>query len=144
VCGRTTSRLMSLRASRCCARSWRPTGRSDRALAEYSEETAGELAILEAAAGAHAQYGPACITQYLISKAESVSDMLEVALLLKEVGLWRAAERGQGRLRTCAIMPVPLFETIADLEAAPADDGGAYFALCRRSARLRGRAAIRK
>ena len=73
----------------------------------YSEDTAGELAILEAAAGAHSQYGPACITQYLISKAESVSDMLEVALLLKEVGLWRAAEGGRAaRLRDHAGAPV--------------------------------------
>lgn len=92
----------------------------------YSEETASELAILEAAADAHAKYGPACITQYLISKAESVSDMLEVALLLKEVGLWRAGEGGA--TPTCSIMPVPLFETITDLEAAPAIMA-AYFAL---------------
>jgi len=84
----------------------------------YGEETANELAILEAAAQAHRDYGPQSITQYVISKAESVSDMLEVALLLKEVGLWRAG-RGD-ELPHCAVMPVPLFETIADLEAAPA------------------------
>lgn len=92
----------------------------------YGEETKSELAILDAAAEAHAKYGPACITQYLISKAESVSDMLEVALLLKEVGLWRAG--AEGETPACAIMPVPLFETIADLEAAPAIMS-AYFAL---------------
>jgi phosphoenolpyruvate carboxylase len=102
----------------------------------YSEDTAGELAILEAAAGAHSQYGPACITQYLISKAESVSDMLEVALLLKEVGLWRAAEGGGPPV--CAIMPVPLFETIADLEAAPAVMAE-YFALPEIGAMARAR-----
>jgi len=83
----------------------------------YSEETANELAIAEAAAQAHRAYGPQCITQYIISKAESVSDMLEVAILLKEVGLWRM-EGGEVPPR-CAVMPVPLFETIADLEAAP-------------------------
>jgi len=44
--------------------------------------------------------------------------MLEVALLLKEVGLWRVTGHGEPPL--CAVMPVPLFETIADLEAAPA------------------------
>ncbi len=92
----------------------------------YGEETTSELAILEAAAEAHGKYGPACITQYIISKAESVSDMLEVALLLKEVGLWRAGEAGA--MPTCAVMPVPLFETIADLEAAPAIMA-AYFGL---------------
>lgn len=84
----------------------------------YSEETANELQILEAAAEAHGVYGPQCIAQYLISKAESISDMLEVAVLLKEVGLWQAGR--DGAPPACAVMPVPLFETIADLEAAPA------------------------
>lgn len=84
----------------------------------YGEETASELAILEAAAQAHRDYGPQSITQYVISKAESVSDMLEVAVLLKEVGLWRVG--GKGEAPACMVMPVPLFETIADLEAAPA------------------------
>ncbi|HZV56308.1 MAG TPA: phosphoenolpyruvate carboxylase, partial [Sphingobium sp.] len=85
--------------------------------AEYSEETQSELAIVEAAAEAHRLYGPACIVQYIMSKAESVSDMLEVNILLKEAGLWRAAEKGKPA--QAAIMAVPLFETIADLERAP-------------------------
>lgn len=83
----------------------------------YSSETTGELAILEAAAQAHRDYGPACISQYVISMASSVSDMLEVAVLLKEVGLWRAGDAGAAP--ACAVMPVPLFETVADLEIAP-------------------------
>ncbi|MET0280419.1 MAG: phosphoenolpyruvate carboxylase, partial [Steroidobacteraceae bacterium] len=83
--------------------------------ASYSEETISELAIVREAAAAHAQYGAACITTYNISKAESVSDMLEVNLLLKEVGLYRPDVPGQA-----AIMVVPLFETIGDLERAPA------------------------
>ena len=83
----------------------------------YSEETAKELAIVEAAAEAHRNYGPECITHYLISKAESVSDLLEVNLLLKEVGLWLA---GTGQeAPQASIMAVPLFETIADLQRAP-------------------------
>ena len=44
------------------------------------------------AAEAHRTYGTACISHYIISKAESVSDLLEVNLLLKEAGLWRAAK----------------------------------------------------
>ncbi len=60
---------------------------------DYSDETRSELAILHAAAEAHALYGPACIGIYNISKAESVSDMLEVHTLLKEVGLYRPARR---------------------------------------------------
>jgi phosphoenolpyruvate carboxylase len=55
--------------------------------AAYSDETASELAIVHAAAAALARYGPQAITTYLISKAESVSDMLEVYVLLKEAGL---------------------------------------------------------
>jgi phosphoenolpyruvate carboxylase len=83
--------------------------------ATYSDETASELAIVAAAADAHATYGPACITNYIVSMAQSVSDLLEINLLLKEVGLYRP-----GNPATAAIMAVPLFETIGDLEAAPA------------------------
>jgi phosphoenolpyruvate carboxylase len=81
---------------------------------KYSDETRSELAIVRAAAAAHAQYGPACITTYIISKCESVSDMLEVNLMLKEAGLYRPGEAG-----AAAIMVVPLFETIGDLQKAP-------------------------
>ncbi|QTH20020.1 phosphoenolpyruvate carboxylase [Rhizorhabdus wittichii] len=80
----------------------------------YADETLSELAIVEAAAEAHRRYGPAAITTYLISKAESVSDMLEVNILLKEAGLFVP-----GDPPTAAIMAVPLFETIGDLDRAP-------------------------
>jgi phosphoenolpyruvate carboxylase len=82
--------------------------------ATYGEETLSELAIVRAAARAHELYGGACITTYIISKCESVSDLLEVNILLKEAGLYRA--HGGSR---AAIMAVPLFETIADLKASP-------------------------
>ena len=82
---------------------------------DYSEETRGELAIVQAAADAHATYGAACIRQYIVSMTKSVSDLLEVHLLLKEVGLYRPGDPA-----TAAVMAVPLFETIEDLEAAPA------------------------
>nr|WP_089219600.1 phosphoenolpyruvate carboxylase [Sphingomonas laterariae] len=82
--------------------------------ARYSDETASEMAIVHAAAEAHGRYGPAAITTYLISKAESVSDLLEVHVLLKEAGLYLP-----GNPPTAAIMVVPLFETIGDLENAP-------------------------
>jgi phosphoenolpyruvate carboxylase len=80
----------------------------------YGDETRGELAIVQAAAEAHRRYGPACITNYIISKGESVSDLLEVQLLLKEAGLYDPAAP-----ENAAIMAVPLFETIVDLERAP-------------------------
>ena len=74
---------------------------------DYSEETAGELAIFAAASVARAKYGARAIERAIISKAASVSDLLELTLLLREAGL-------------DAVMPVPLFETIGDLDAAPA------------------------
>ncbi|HTV89964.1 MAG TPA: phosphoenolpyruvate carboxylase [Stellaceae bacterium] len=75
----------------------------------YSPETEGELAILRAAAEAHRRYGRAAVPHYVISKATSVSDILETAVLLKEVGLLRPRE---GALD---VDIVPLFETIEDL-----------------------------
>ncbi|MEJ0036016.1 MAG: phosphoenolpyruvate carboxylase [Gammaproteobacteria bacterium] len=81
---------------------------------KYTDETHSELAIVLAAAQAHERYGRASITAYIISKCESVSDMLEVNVLLKEAGLYRPSDPA-----AAAIMVVPLFETIGDLERAP-------------------------
>ena len=75
----------------------------------YSAETTSELAIVRAAAEAHRQYGSSAVPNYVISKADSASDILEVALLLKEAGLLRPRE---GALD---VNIVPLFETIEDL-----------------------------
>lgn len=101
---------------------------------QYSEETQSELAIVRAAATAHARFGAGCITTYNISKCESVSDMLEVNLMLKEAGLYRPADPA-----AAPIMVVPLFETIGDLHNAPAVMQ-AWFALpeIRKVARRRG------
>ncbi|MFS0773105.1 phosphoenolpyruvate carboxylase [Sphingomonas sp. 1P08PE] len=84
----------------------------------YSDETASELAIIDAAAAAHDRYGPAAIRVYIVSMAKSVSDLLEVNLLLKEAGLYRPGAGDDDA--HAAIMAVPLFETIEDLDAAPA------------------------
>jgi phosphoenolpyruvate carboxylase len=78
---------------------------------KYSEETAGELALFHAAADAHARYGSAAISQCIISMCKGMSDMLEVAVLLKEAGLIHPSGRS-------AINIVPLFETIEDLQAS--------------------------
>ncbi|MCD2323189.1 phosphoenolpyruvate carboxylase [Sphingomonas sp. IC-56] len=83
--------------------------------AAYSEETASELAIVRAAAEAHGKYGRQCITHYIVSMAQSVSDLLEVHVLLKEAGLYIPGDEPQAH-----VMAIPLFETIADLEGAPA------------------------
>jgi phosphoenolpyruvate carboxylase len=81
------------------------------AFVKYSEETLGELAVFRAAAEAHARFGADVIHQCIISMCKGMSDMLEVAVLLKEVGLINPSGRS-------AINIVPLFETIEDLQAS--------------------------
>ena len=93
------------------------------AFATYSELALGELEIFEAAAQIHRRLGPGSIRQYVISKAESVSDLLEVAVLLKEAGLVTPGSSPSSRLQI-----VPLFETIVDLRRAPGTMD-AWFAL---------------
>src|SRR6516225_7615746 len=61
----------------------------------YSAETSSELTILRAAAEAHRRYGKAAVPNYVISKTNGVSDLLEVGLLLKEAGLLRPRDRAQ-------------------------------------------------
>lgn len=78
---------------------------------KYSDETIGELDLFRAAAEAHATFGADVISQCIISMCKGMSDMLEVALLLKEVGLIDPSGR-------CAVNIVPLFETIEDLQAS--------------------------
>ena len=78
----------------------------------YDAETAKELAIFDAARAAHRRYGTRAIRTAIISKADGVSDILELAVLLKEAGLLRPGEAALD------IDIVPLFETIADLRAA--------------------------
>ena len=93
---------------------------SDRPLAapwhQWSDETAGELAIVHAAADVRARLGQDAICQWIISMAQELSDLLEVHVLAREAGLWRSGDAaGESNL-----MVVPLFETIADLDRAPA------------------------
>ena len=77
----------------------------------YSEDASKELAILDTAAVLHREFGATSLPNYIISKADSVSDMLEVALLLKEAGLLHPGPRPRLELNI-----VPLFETIEDLQ----------------------------
>ena len=79
----------------------------------YSDETTGEIALFKTAASAHARYGREVIANCIISKAEGVSDMLELAVLLKEVGLLAADG-------SAYVNVIPLFETIGDLQACAA------------------------
>jgi phosphoenolpyruvate carboxylase len=79
----------------------------------YSAETAKELAIFDAARAAHLRYGKRAVRTAIISMAQGVSDVLEVAVLLKESGLLSPGAK------QLDVNIVPLFETIADLRAAP-------------------------
>jgi phosphoenolpyruvate carboxylase len=79
----------------------------------YSDETAKELGITDKAAELRRHFGDEAVANYVISKAESVSDLLEVAVLLKEAQLFIP-----GKSPSCALRIVPLFETIDDLRAA--------------------------
>ena len=77
---------------------------------DYSEETQIELAVFRMAVEAQRRYGHKIIHTAIISMAESVSDLLELAVLCKEVGLIDREMRARVNL-------VPLFETIEDLRA---------------------------
>jgi phosphoenolpyruvate carboxylase len=72
-----------------------------------------ELGVLRAAREIRARYGARAIRNYIISHTETVSDLLEVLLLQKKLGLLRIAEK-------LDLMVIPLFETIPDLQRAPA------------------------
>jgi phosphoenolpyruvate carboxylase len=85
--------------------------------AQYSERSLSELAIFEAARAALSRYGREALRHYIISHTESVSDLLEVLLLLKEVGLLRGTLDGEA---VSDLIVSPLFETIGDLREAPA------------------------
>jgi phosphoenolpyruvate carboxylase len=81
----------------------------------YTEDTLEELRIIDAAAELHRRYGAAALPNYIISNANGASDVLEVALLLKEGGLMQP-----GSPPRLALNIIPLFETIADLRGCGA------------------------
>jgi phosphoenolpyruvate carboxylase len=80
--------------------------------AELSDLARKELDIVAAGARAVKVFGPKAVPNYIISMCQSVSDMLEAAILLKEAGLLDAT----GKEPYCPVGIVPLFETIDDLQ----------------------------
>jgi len=80
--------------------------------ANYSDHTQSELSIFEEARLARTTYGTEAIRHYIISHTETVSDLLEVLLLQKEVGLMCGTLDDNARVD---LIVVPLFETIEDL-----------------------------
>jgi phosphoenolpyruvate carboxylase len=89
--------------------------------ASYSDETARELAIADRVAALKHIFGDRAVANYVISKAASVSDLLETALLMKEAGLLVPGPAPAASLRI-----IPLFETIEDLRRS-VTIMGAYF-----------------
>ncbi len=75
---------------------------------EKSEQLQKELAIFQTARELKDKLGNEVIKQHIISHTESVSDMFELAIMLKEVGL---VDTEKARIQI-----VPLFETIEDLD----------------------------
>lgn len=103
----------------------------------YSPQVDSELAILAAAADAQRRFGERAVPHYVISHCTSVSDLLEVGVLLREAGLLRMAD-GEVAL---AMDIIPLFESIADLECCAAIlDQALRLPLYRRWCEVRGAA----
>jgi phosphoenolpyruvate carboxylase len=97
----------------------RPLTRAD---ADLSDLARKELGILGAAARAVRVLGEPAVPTYIISMCRSVSDLLEAAVLLKEVGLLdvstaEASDPDSALGRYAPVGVVPLFETIDDLRS---------------------------
>ena len=80
--------------------------------ADYQETTKSELAVFETVKRTLDVYGSPVILHAIISHTETVSDLLEVLLLQKEVGLMTGTLDQDARF---SLVVVPLFETIEDL-----------------------------
>ena len=86
----------------------------------FSPAVQSELHFMQAAADIHHRFGRAALPNYIISKTDGVSDMLEVALMLQQAGLLvmplpLQGEGWDGDGGILHINIIPLFETIADL-----------------------------
>ncbi|MDD4929653.1 MAG: phosphoenolpyruvate carboxylase [Gallionella sp.] len=79
-------------------------------LAQYSDVVQSELRIMQAAADIHHRFGRAALPNHIISKADAVSDMLELALMLQQVNLLEEEDMLHVNI-------IPLFETIEDLRS---------------------------
>jgi phosphoenolpyruvate carboxylase len=76
----------------------------------YSELAESEFSVLDTAAELQRRYGARALPNHIISNTNAVSDVLELALLLKEAGLLRPDQAPSLQMNI-----IPLFETIADL-----------------------------
>ncbi|MCL2425747.1 MAG: phosphoenolpyruvate carboxylase [Oscillospiraceae bacterium] len=81
----------------------------------YSEKTREMIATFKTIKRAHDEFGAIAIPTYIISMTQSASDLLEVLVFAKEVGLYYLHPDGQ---ITTTLKIAPLFETIGDLATA--------------------------
>jgi phosphoenolpyruvate carboxylase len=81
----------------------------------YSSDSALELSAFKYAAAIQRRVGESALPNYIISEAGAPSDVLEVALLLKEFGILAPGARPR-----LAMNIIPLFETISDLRGCGA------------------------
>jgi phosphoenolpyruvate carboxylase len=82
---------------------------------QYGAVAQSELRIMQAAAQIHQRFGRAALPNHIISMTESVSDMLELALMLQQAGLLESGENP-----VLHVNIIPLFETIEDLRGCAA------------------------
>ncbi|MFM7086239.1 MAG: phosphoenolpyruvate carboxylase [Cyanobium sp.] len=82
--------------------------------ARWSDATAETFAVFRMLQRLQQEFGPRICRTYVISMSHTVSDLLEVLLLAKEAGLVDPlAQRSE-------LLVIPLFETVEDLQGAPA------------------------
>jgi len=82
--------------------------------AQWSPATAETFAVFRMLQRLQQEFGSRICRTYVISMSHTVSDLLEVLLLAKEAGLVDPLAQRAG------LLVVPLFETVEDLQGAPA------------------------
>ena len=82
--------------------------------AKWSDATTETFAVLRMVKRLQEEFGTRICHTYVISMSHTVSDLLEVLLLAKEAGLVDPATHHS------SLLVVPLFETVEDLQGAPA------------------------
>ncbi|GAC1542485.1 MAG: phosphoenolpyruvate carboxylase [Herpetosiphon sp.] len=81
---------------------------------QYSDETNETIQVFRTVAALREQFNPDTVSTYIISMTTGPSDVLAVLLLAREAGLYDTGSSSS------ALDIVPLFETRADLQRAPA------------------------
>jgi phosphoenolpyruvate carboxylase len=82
--------------------------------ASWSEPAAETFAVFRMLKRLQQEFGERICSTYVISMSHTVSDLLEVLLLAKEAGLV------DPQSQRASLLVVPLFETVEDLQGAPA------------------------